>query len=87
MDATTPKKPPLHNQVTSERLYALGIELMDHAAAQSDAAGRTSKAHAIAYRDGLLIALMAVIAGRPALARNRVRGRPRLAYSKKSNDS
>ena len=60
MVATTPKKPPLHNQVTSERLYALGIELMDRAAAQSDAAGRTSKAHAIAYRDGLLIALMAV---------------------------
>jgi integrase len=60
MVATTPKKPPLHNQVTSERLYALGFELMDHATAQSDAAGRTSKAHAIAYRDGLLIALMAV---------------------------
>lgn len=60
MDATNPKKPPLHNQVTSERLYALGIGLMDHATAQSDAGGRTSKAHAIEYRDGLLIALMAV---------------------------
>jgi integrase/recombinase XerD len=61
MGAITPKKPPLHNQVTSERLYALGIELMAHATDQSDAAGQTSKTHAIEYRDGLMIALMALM--------------------------
>ena len=43
--------------MTSERLYALGIELMDRAVAEADAAKRISKAHAFIYRDGLIIAL------------------------------
>ena len=47
--------------MTSDRLYALGIELMDHAVAEAEAAGRISKARAFAYRDGLIIALLALI--------------------------
>ena len=38
--AKAKRKPQKHHLVTSERLYALGIELMDHAAARAaDAAG------------------------------------------------
>jgi integrase len=52
------KKPPV---VTSEKLYALGIEIMDHAAARAEAAGTVSKPDAMRYRDGLLIALLALL--------------------------
>ena len=48
--------PKLH-LVSSEQLYALGIELMDKA----DTSERTRKADASRYRDGLIIALLAVI--------------------------
>ena len=48
--------------MTSERLYALGIELMDRAVASAANAGdEVSKADAFDYRDGLLIALLALI--------------------------
>jgi integrase len=43
--------------VTSDQLYALGIELMDKA----DGSGRICKADAFQYRDGLIIALLAVV--------------------------
>jgi integrase len=46
--------------VTSEHLYALGIELMDQAVAEADAKGIT-KAQAFKYRSGLSIALLALI--------------------------
>ena len=59
--AATPRKPKKHNLVTSERLYALGIELMDSAGADAETAKRVSKAQALQYRDGLLIALPALI--------------------------
>ena len=59
--AAAPRKPRKYHLVTSERLYALGIELMDHAVAEADAAKRISKAHAFEYRDGLIIALLALI--------------------------
>lgn len=59
--AAAPRKPRKYHLVTSERLYALGIELMDHAVADAEAAGRISKAHAFEYRDGLVIALLALI--------------------------
>jgi integrase len=59
--AAMPRKAPRHNLVTSERLYAVGIELMDRTVAATDATGRVSKADAFAYRDGLLIALLACI--------------------------
>ena len=47
--------------VTSEALYALGIKLMDRAITDCIAAENTSKAQAFAYRDGLMIALLALI--------------------------
>jgi integrase len=45
--------------VTSETLYALGIKLMDHASC--NATKSMSKAHAFRYRNGLMIALLALI--------------------------
>jgi integrase len=47
--------------VTSDRLYALGIELMDRAVADAEAAKRISKAHAFEYRDGLAISFLALV--------------------------
>src|SRR5262245_12045888 len=58
--AAAPRKPRKYHLVTSERLYALGLELMDRAVAGAEAE-RTSKAHAFEYRDGLIIALLAMI--------------------------
>ena len=49
------------SSVTSDRLYALGIELMDRAIAGSIALGEPTKAQALQYRDGLIIALLALI--------------------------
>jgi site-specific recombinase XerD len=59
--AAAPRKARKYHLVTSDRLYALGIELMDHAVADADAAKRISRAHAFEYRDGLVIALVALI--------------------------
>jgi integrase len=59
--ASAPRKPKKYNLVTSERLYALGIGLMDRAGADGEAAQRISKAQAMQYRDGLVIALAALI--------------------------
>ena len=59
--AAAPRKPRKYHLVTSDRLYALGIELMDRAVAEAEAAKRISKAHAFEYRDGLIIALLALI--------------------------
>ena len=56
----TPKHPKSH-LVTSEQLYALGLELMDRAVIDSEAATLTDKADAFDYRDGLIIALLALI--------------------------
>ena len=59
--AAAPRKPRKYHLVTSERLYALGIELMDKAVAEAEAAKRITKARAFEYRDGLIIALLALI--------------------------
>jgi integrase/recombinase XerD len=59
--AACPRKPGTYHLVTSDQLYALGIELMDHAVAGADSADLISKAHALEYRDGLIIALLALI--------------------------
>jgi integrase/recombinase XerD len=56
-----PRKPRKYHLVTSDHLYALGIELMDHAVASAEIAERISKAHAFEYRDGLIIALLALV--------------------------
>src|SRR5262249_25441949 len=50
-----PKPARLH-LVTSDRLYALGIELMNDA----EPSGSVDKGNAFLYRDGLIIALLAV---------------------------
>jgi hypothetical protein len=53
--AAAPRKPKKHHLVTSERLYALGMELMDRASADAEATKRISKAQALQYRDGLVL--------------------------------
>lgn len=59
--AAAPRKPRRYHLVTSDHLYALGIELMDRAVAGAEAANRISKEQAFEYRDGLIIALLALI--------------------------
>jgi integrase/recombinase XerD len=59
--AAAPRRHPKYHLVTSDRFYALGLELMDAAVTDVDAAKHISKAHAFQYRDGLIIALRALI--------------------------
>ena len=54
-------KPRKHHLVTSERLYLLGLELMDLAIEKSPVASEVSKECAFQYRDGLIILLLALI--------------------------
>jgi integrase/recombinase XerD len=63
--AAAPRNPRKYHLVTSEQLYSLGIELMDRTVAAAESATRISKAHAFEYRDGLVIALSALIPMRP----------------------
>ncbi|HEY9716112.1 MAG TPA: site-specific integrase [Trichormus sp.] len=58
--AQAKRRPERHHLITSERLYALGQELMDRAVAEVDGAS-VAKATAFDYRDGLIIALLATI--------------------------
>jgi len=60
--AQAPRNPKRDHQVTSEQLYELGIDLMDQAVNNSNEATQITKAHAFDYRDGLIIALDALIA-------------------------
>jgi integrase len=53
-------KPAKYHLVTSETLYALGLQLMDGAVNPDDLTDVCSK-QALAYRNGLLIALLALI--------------------------
>ncbi len=60
--ATAARRPARkYNLVTSERLYALGIELMEGAVTAADVAGRTGTRQAIQFRDGLVISTLAMI--------------------------
>jgi integrase/recombinase XerD len=59
--AAAPRRHPKYHLVTSDRLYALGLELMDGAVIDADAVKHISKAHACQYRDGLIIAFLALI--------------------------
>jgi integrase len=61
IDSQAAPKPRKHHLVTSERLYLLGLELMDGAIEQSNATGEVSKVCAFQYRDGLIILLLALI--------------------------
>jgi integrase/recombinase XerD len=54
-------KPERCHLVTSETLYALGIELMECGIARVTAAKNVSPRNAEGYRDGLIIALLALI--------------------------
>jgi len=58
--ATAPRRAKKHPSVTSERLYLLGIELTNRAVAAARKDGEVSKLAAMEYRDGLLIALLAL---------------------------
>jgi integrase/recombinase XerD len=59
--AAAPRQAGKYHLVTSDRLYVLGIELMNRAVAEADAAEHINKAQAFQYRDGLVIALLALI--------------------------
>ena len=59
--AQAKQKPKKHHLVTSETLYALGIELTDRAITNGNTAKKVSMADAFYYRDGLIIALLALI--------------------------
>src|SRR5262249_42602130 len=59
--AAAPRPAPKYNLVTSDRLYAIGVELMDFAVTAADARGRTGTRQAIQYRDGLIISTLAMI--------------------------
>lgn len=54
-------RPARHHLITSERLYILGLKLMDEAIATANASGAVSNEGAFLYRDGLIIFLLAVI--------------------------
>lgn len=62
--ATAPRKARKHGSMTSERLYLLGIELMDRAVDDARGQCKISKMTAMVYRDGLLIALLALFVPR-----------------------
>ena len=59
--ANAPRMPRRYHLVTSDRLYRLGIELMDGAIADAAAESGVSPSHATQYRDGLLVAFVALI--------------------------
>jgi integrase len=59
--AAAPPPARKYNLVTSDRLYAFGIELMDCAVTAADAVGRAGTRQAIQYRDGLIISTLAMI--------------------------
>jgi integrase/recombinase XerD len=62
--ANAKPKSKKHHLVTSEMLYALGIELMDRAVANATEVAKVSKAAAFDYRNGLIIALLACVPSR-----------------------
>ena len=54
------QRPRKYHLVTSEALYALGLQLMDSAVNLGDLTNDVCSKQALAYRDGLLIALLAL---------------------------
>ena len=59
--AAAPRRHPRCHLVASDRLYALGRDLMDSAVTDANAVKCISKAHAFQFRDGLIIAFLALI--------------------------
>jgi integrase len=62
--ATAPRRSRKYHLVTSERLYALGLDLMDTAISNANGAEEVSKSDAFQYRDGLIIVVLALFAPR-----------------------
>jgi integrase len=59
--ASAPRKAKKYHLVTSDQLYKVGLELMEGGVAAADSIGRVSIAHALQYRDGLIISFLALI--------------------------
>jgi integrase/recombinase XerD len=59
--ATAPRYSQKHHLVTSDRLFALGINLMDRAIADAEVDKCPLSSHALQYRDGLMISILAAI--------------------------
>ena len=59
--ASAPRKARKYHRVTSDQLYKIGVDLMEGAVAAADSSQRVSKAQALQYRDGLIIAFRALI--------------------------
>ena len=61
LSAQAPRNPKRRHLVTSEQLYAIGVKLMDQVVTDGNNTPRVAKSQAQAYRDGLIIALPALI--------------------------
>ena len=59
--AAAPSKPKKYGQVSSVELYQLGLKLIDEAVAETAEQNKSSKASALKYRDGLLIAFLSLV--------------------------
>ena len=59
--ASARRRPKKYAQVSSDKLYLLGLELMDQAVAETSDQHDVPKATAIKYRDGLLIAMLSLV--------------------------
>jgi integrase len=59
--ARAKKKPAKRHFVTSETLYAVGIDLMERVIAKTSAANKISITDGMNYRNGLIIALLAAV--------------------------
>jgi len=60
IEARAERRPKRHRLRTSEELYALGLQLIQESEAALEESGRVTKNAALTYRDGLIIALLAV---------------------------
>ncbi len=60
IEARAERRSKRHRLRTSDELFALGVQLMQEAEAAREDSGRVTKGAALTYRDGLIIALLAV---------------------------
>ena len=61
LSSTAPRSSQRYHLVTSDRLFTFGTELMDRAIADAEVDECTRSSHAFQYRDGLMIAFLALI--------------------------
>jgi integrase/recombinase XerD len=62
--AAAPVREKKYGQVSSAELYLLGLKLMDEATTETADQTEISEASALKYRDGMLIALLSLVAPR-----------------------